>query len=101
MQTDDPLAGSHPNRLGTTATRADAAGGAWILHGIASGLIGAASARGMPLDVVDIGEPAIAALYDRRLVLVRPDGYVAWRADAGPGDPLAVIDMVRGARPAP
>ncbi len=67
----------------------------------ASGLIGAASARGMPLDVVDIGEPAIAALYDRRLVLVRPDGHVAWRADAGPGDPLAVIDMVRGARPAP
>jgi hypothetical protein len=35
--------------------------------------------------------------YERRLVLVRPDGHVAWRGDASPADPLAVIDRVRGA----
>jgi hypothetical protein len=30
-------------------------------------------------------------------VLVRPDGYVAWRGDAMPTQPLAVIDRIRGA----
>jgi hypothetical protein len=37
--------------------------------------------------------------YERRLVLVRPDGHVAWRADAEPQDARAVIDCVRGAQP--
>mgnify|MGYP001616036697 CR=1 FL=1 len=35
--------------------------------------------------------------YARQLVLVRPDGHVAWRADVLPDDPLALIDCVRGA----
>ena len=35
-------------------------------------------------------------LYARDLVLVRPDGHVAWRGDAGPDDALAVVDRVRG-----
>jgi Aromatic-ring hydroxylase, C-terminal len=42
-------------------------------------------------------EPQAAALYERKLVLVRPDGHVAWRGDAPPADPLAMIDRVRGA----
>ena len=37
------------------------------------------------------------ALYERRLVLVRPDGHVAWRSDRPPADALALIDRVRGA----
>ena len=36
------------------------------------------------------------AAYERRLVLVRPDGHVAWRADAEPADAGALIDTVRG-----
>jgi hypothetical protein len=36
--------------------------------------------------------------YQRALVLVRPDGHVAWRADAEPLDARAVMDTVRGAR---
>ena len=43
-------------------------------------------ARGVPLDIVAIEEPEIAALYERKLVLVRPDGHVAWRGDAPPDD---------------
>ncbi len=55
------------------------------------------AARGVPLAIVTIADAAIAALYERRLVLVRPDGHVAWRADAPPADPLALADRVRGA----
>ena len=43
-------------------------------------------ARGVPLTVADLDEPDAAALYGRRLVLVRPDGHVAWRGDALPAD---------------
>jgi 2-polyprenyl-6-methoxyphenol hydroxylase-like FAD-dependent oxidoreductase len=53
--------------------------------------------RGVPLTVVAVAEPSIAALYERRFVLVRPDGHVAWRSDAMPDEPLAVADRVRGA----
>ncbi len=44
-----------------------------------------------------ISEPQIAGLYERRFVLVRPDGHVAWRDDRMPEDPARVIDVVRGA----
>ena len=61
------------------------------------GAIAAAAARRhVPFQVIDLADPQIAALYERRLVLVRPDGHVAWRADAAPGDALALIDRVRG-----
>jgi len=53
--------------------------------------------RGMPLEVVDIDDAAIAGLYERRLVLVRPDGHVAWRGDAPPADAGAMLDRARGA----
>ena len=48
---------------------------------------------------VAIADPDIAALYERKLVLVRPDGHVAWRGDACPADAAAIIDRVRGATP--
>jgi len=57
----------------------------------------AAQLRGMPLEVVDIDHAAARTLYERKLVLVRPDGHVAWRADTQPADALRVIDTVRGA----
>jgi 2-polyprenyl-6-methoxyphenol hydroxylase-like FAD-dependent oxidoreductase len=53
--------------------------------------------RAIPLTVVPIADPEIATLYERELVLVRPDGHVAWRSDTPPDDPLAVVDCVRGA----
>jgi 2-polyprenyl-6-methoxyphenol hydroxylase-like FAD-dependent oxidoreductase len=33
----------------------------------------------------------------RSLVLVRPDQHVAWRDDTPPADPLALVDLIRGA----
>jgi 2-polyprenyl-6-methoxyphenol hydroxylase-like FAD-dependent oxidoreductase len=57
----------------------------------------AARARGVPLSVVDVADQAIASLYERALVLVRPDGFVAWRGDAVPDNALEIIDTIRGA----
>ena len=57
----------------------------------------AAAERGVPFEVVDVAETEVRDLYERRLVLVRPDGHVAWRGDELPDDPMAVIDRVRGA----
>ena len=62
-----------------------------------AGLVAAAATCGMPLEVVDIVHPGAEALYERRLVLVRPDGQVAWRADCEPEGASGVIDTVRGA----
>ena len=61
------------------------------------GLAQVFAARGAPLTVTEIASPDIAALYERALVLVRPDGHVAWRGDAPPADPGALVDRVRGA----
>lgn len=63
----------------------------------AGGLEAAAEACGMPLKVVTMEDPEIIDLYERKLVLVRPDGHVAWRGDDMPDDCRAVIDRVRGA----
>jgi len=60
-------------------------------------LIEAASERGVPLEIADIDHADAAAIYQRALVLVRPDGHVAWRADALPDDSRSLIDHVRGA----
>ena len=57
----------------------------------------AAQSRGLPLAVHRIDNREAAALYGRALVLVRPDGHVAWRGDRAPDDPLGMIDTVCGA----
>jgi 2-polyprenyl-6-methoxyphenol hydroxylase-like FAD-dependent oxidoreductase len=57
----------------------------------------AAAERGVPLRVERIDNAAAAELYECALVLVRPDGHVAWRGDAVPADVQALIDTVRGA----
>jgi hypothetical protein len=60
-------------------------------------LIEAAGQRGVPLTQVALDEPEVARAYERKLILVRPDGHVAWRDDRLPPDPLRLIDCVRGA----
>jgi 2-polyprenyl-6-methoxyphenol hydroxylase-like FAD-dependent oxidoreductase len=63
----------------------------------AAPLLEAARKRNLPLTFTAIAEPHVAALYERKFVLVRPDGHVAWRGDRMPEDALCVIDVVRGA----
>jgi 2-polyprenyl-6-methoxyphenol hydroxylase-like FAD-dependent oxidoreductase len=60
-----------------------------------SPVLAAAAARGVPLQVLDVrtNEP----VYAEKLVLSRPDQHVAWRGNAVPRDPLALIDRIRGA----
>lgn len=60
-------------------------------------LAAAAAAAGVPLNIVDVADEDAVRLYERRLVLVRPDGHVAWRGDDAPSDARHVIDRVRGA----
>jgi len=59
-------------------------------------LVDAARSVQMPLRVETIVADDVAKLYERALVLVRPDGMVAWRADELPADPARLIDIVRG-----
>lgn len=59
-------------------------------------LLAAARQQAVPIRREDITQPDIAALYERRLVLVRPDGHVAWRGDVPPADIPAVISAIRG-----
>jgi len=44
-----------------------------------SSLTATAKQVGVPLEVVNLNEPKVREIYQRDLVLVRPDGHVAWR----------------------
>lgn len=61
-----------------------------------AGLSAAAAARGVPLAVVDITEPAARDIYGRDLALIRPDQHIAWRGNIEPDDPATLIARVTG-----
>jgi 2-polyprenyl-6-methoxyphenol hydroxylase-like FAD-dependent oxidoreductase len=63
----------------------------------AARLVDAAKMRRVPMREVSLPDPQVAALYEKKLVLVRPDGHVCWRGDSVPAQPSAIIDRVRGA----
>ena len=52
---------------------------------------------GIPLDIVSLSEPHVREVYERLLVLVRPDGHVAWRGNTLPDNAEEIIDRMRGA----
>ena len=56
----------------------------------------AAKKIGLPLEVVALDEPVVRQAYERPVVLVRPDGHVAWRGDAVPANAAEIIEQVRG-----
>lgn len=64
-------------------------------------LFNAARDRRLPLDLLDLAPSEATGVYQHKLVLSRPDHHVAWRGNAPPPDPLALIDLLRGAAVAP
>ena len=64
----------------------------------ADDFISAARGQGVPLEVVDCDEEPVARVYRRPLVLVRPDGHVAWRGyELPPGGAEQMLSRARGA----
>ena len=62
------------------------------------GLAAAASARGVPMSVVEVPGDAARDLYGADLALIRPDHNVAWRGNTLPDDPDALVATVTGRR---
>jgi hypothetical protein len=60
------------------------------------GLEGALRGAGVPLEVFTVNEPGVRAVYERDLILVRPDLHVAWRGNAAPEDPALIARIVTG-----
>ena len=58
-------------------------------------LMAAADKCCVPLTLLDIS--SADPVYAEGLVLSRPDQHVAWRGNAAPADPAALIDRIRGA----
>nr|AHE14684.1 RebC-like putative FAD-monooxygenase [uncultured bacterium] len=59
-------------------------------------LAAAFAERAIPFGISRLSEPGVRAAYGQPLVLVRPDGHVAWRGATVPDDPGALVDAVRG-----
>ncbi len=66
------------------------------LTGTDGGFADAAKAIAMPLEVVLRTSPAAAQTYGASLILLRPDGFVAWAGDT-PDTPLAILRQAIGA----
>jgi 2-polyprenyl-6-methoxyphenol hydroxylase-like FAD-dependent oxidoreductase len=60
-------------------------------------LAAAAAARGVPLDVVTIDNDGVREIYQRDLVLIRPDQHIAWRGNTEPGNADDLIARAIGA----
>jgi 2-polyprenyl-6-methoxyphenol hydroxylase-like FAD-dependent oxidoreductase len=66
-------------------------------EGPTSSFTDAAQRAGVPLEVIGMDDKQVREIYERNFVLVRPDGHVAWRGNAIPGNTNEIIDKVRGA----
>lgn len=62
-----------------------------------SAISAAADRVGLPMEVISLNDEKIRQIYEQDLVLVRPDGHVAWRGAAVPVNAAALVDKVRGA----
>ena len=63
-----------------------------------SGFAEAAEQMSIPFSLLDIRDPQIARVYERKLILVRPDHHVAWRGDHVPTDALEIFQRATGHR---
>ena len=61
-----------------------------------AGIAAAAARRAIPLGVLDVESAAARELYQRDLVLIRPDQYVAWRGNRPPEDADRLLAQMVG-----
>jgi 2-polyprenyl-6-methoxyphenol hydroxylase-like FAD-dependent oxidoreductase len=64
-----------------------------------SRLLNAAGRIGLPIRHLTLTDPALIALYQRRVVLIRPDLHIAW-SGTDASDAEAILARVRGMHPA-
>ncbi|MFB6522417.1 FAD-dependent monooxygenase [Streptomyces sp. NPDC056401] len=64
--------------------------------GRADALLEAAAAQGLPVSHQVVNDAGARRIWERDLVLLRPDHHVAWRGNKAPRDPAAVVQRVRG-----
>ncbi|HLH68927.1 MAG TPA: FAD-dependent monooxygenase [Candidatus Dormibacteraeota bacterium] len=64
-----------------------------------TGLEAAIRALGAPLEVLDVPDPAARDLYERDLILVRPDLHVVWRGNRPPDRPGRLAAVATGQAP--
>jgi 2-polyprenyl-6-methoxyphenol hydroxylase-like FAD-dependent oxidoreductase len=53
-------------------------------------------ARGVPLTVLDLPDERVRAIYERDLLLLRPDMHVVWRDNRMPQDPDELVAIATG-----
>ena len=63
-----------------------------------AGIVAAAAERRFPLAPLDVPPSVAREAYGHKLLIVRPDQHVAWRANSEPPAPLELIDLLRGAQ---
>jgi len=61
-----------------------------------AGIERVAGARNLPLSVVDIDDENTRDIYGCDLVLIRPDGHIAWRGSVIGEDHASLLDSVAG-----
>lgn len=57
-------------------------------------LYDAARASGIPMQLLQLVDPHLRSVYERDLVMVRPDHHVAWRGDDVPPDPSSLLGQL-------
>jgi 2-polyprenyl-6-methoxyphenol hydroxylase-like FAD-dependent oxidoreductase len=55
-----------------------------------------AAKQEIPLTVLRLKQPTLRSIYDRDLLLVRPDQHIVWRGDALPSDVAGLLRRVSG-----
>ena len=63
-----------------------------------SDLMSEAARAQVPIKLLDVTSSESAGIYDRSLVLARPDQHVAWRGNLLPKDPRELVDLISGRR---
>jgi 4-hydroxyisophthalate hydroxylase len=103
LTTPEARSGHHlaPARLSDGRTVADATGDGFMLLAFdapdaATVFATAARSIGLPLGVIEDSFAGERAEYLRRIILVRPDGYIGWAGDAAPADVAAMLRQVSG-----